>query len=137
MTKPLLKAIAKTPVIPVVIIKIESEITSAKSTFTWMGAALKEPAGDELSAFGVSFESGGVALITIPDNSLALKLGFKSGDLIQEVNGFKIRNIQNLKAYIGTSSAANKQHVFQIIRNQGKMEIVVKQVLPELVEKEQ
>ena len=134
VTKPSLKAIAKTPSIPAVIIKIESASASAKSTFSWMGAALKEPAGDELSAFGVSFESGGVALITIPDNSEALKLGFKNGDLIQEVNGFKIRNIQNLKAYIGTSTKIDKPHAFQIIRNQGKMEITVKEVLPEVVE---
>jgi len=134
VTKPSLKAIAKTPVIPVFTIKIEEEKPqSSKSTFTWMGILLKEPAGNELSAYGVSFDSGGVALPIVPENSVAAKLGFRSGDLILQINGFKIKNIQDLKAIIGTNISAAKKHVFLIIRNQSQTKTSINQLLPEVI----
>ena len=133
VTKPSLKAIAKTPEIPVLTINIEEEKSAtAKPIFTWMDVILKEPVGDELSAFGVSFDSGGVALSTVPENSAASKPGFLSGDLIQEINGFKIKNIQNLKEYIETKKAAGP-HDFLIIRNQSKTKITVSYDLPVVI----
>jgi len=134
VTKPSLKAIAKTPQIPVLAIKIEEEKeVISKPIFTWMDILLKEPVGDELSAFGVSFDSGGVALTTVPVNSAASRLGFRSGDLIQVINGFKIKNIQNLKEYAVTKSKTEKKHVFLIIRNQSQTRITVNQPLPEVL----
>ena len=134
VTKPSLKAIAKTPEIPVFTIKIEEEKPqSSKSTFTWMGILLKEPTGNELSAYGVSFDSGGVALPIVPENSVAAKLGFRSGDLIQQINGFKIKNIQDLKAIIGTNMTSSKKYIFLIIRNQSQTKIPINQLLPEVL----
>lgn len=134
VTKPSLKTIAKTPEIPVFTIKIDEEKQQLlKPTFTWMSILLKEPIGDELSAFGVSFESGGVALTTVPENSAAAKRGFHSGDLIQEINGFRIKNIQDLKEYIGTERTVTKRHVFLIIRNQSPTKIAISQILPDVL----
>jgi len=134
VTKPSLKAIGKTPEFPVFTIKIEEEKPqSSKSTFTWMGILLKEPIGNELSAYGVSFDSGGVALPIVPENSGAAKLGFRSGDLIQQINGFKIKNIKDLKASIGTKMTSSKKYIFLIIRNQSQTKISINQLLPEVL----
>lgn len=130
VTKPSLKAIAKTPEIPVLTITTDKIIQIPRPVFTWMDVDLKEPDGDELSAFGVSYDDGGVALIGVKENSAASQLGFKSGDLIYEINGLKIRNIQNLKDYIETKISVNNPPVFGVIRNQGKIKITVRQALP-------
>ena len=127
--KPSLKAIAKTPEIPVVNIKInEEKVVISKQAITWMDVQLKEPVGDELSAFGVSFDSGGVALTSVPENSFLSKLGFRSGDLIQEINECKIKNIQNLVEYMDTKKTVAR-HQFVVIRNQAKIKITVNQQL--------
>jgi hypothetical protein len=130
VTKPALKAIAKTPEIPVLTIKSEKIIQIPRPVFTWMDVDLKEPAGDELSAFGVSYDDGGVALISVKENSAAAQHGFKSGDLIYEINGLKIRNIQNMKKYIETKISVNNHPVFGVIRNQAKIKIMIRQALP-------
>jgi hypothetical protein len=134
VAKPFLKAIVKTPEIPIFTIKIVDETNpDSKQNFTWMDVPLKEPAGDELSAFGVAFDSGGIALTTVPENSMASKLGFRSGDLIQEINAVKIGNIQNLKEYIDTKMKRSPRHVFLIVRNQNKIKVTVNQPFPEIV----
>lgn len=135
VVKPALKAIAKTPAIPAIQMQLETADNAvAKPAYTWMGIALKEPVGNELSAFGVSFESGGVALGTVDANSTAVQLGFRSGDLIQQVNESKIRSIENLKTYIAASSEQKEQkHVFQVIRNQQPVIVTITQALPEIV----
>jgi hypothetical protein len=133
--KPSLKAIAKTPVVPAVSLNIEEpDNTISKPAVFWMGIALKEPVGNELSAFGVSFEAGGVALGVVSENSKAAQLGFRTGDLIQQVNESRIRTIQNLKVYIDESIGRKEQkHVFRVIRNQQPLAITITQPLQEIV----
>ena len=127
--KPSLKAIAKTPEIPAITIQIdEKNVTVSKPEYSWMNAQLKEPVGDELSAFGVSFDSGGVALTTVPENFVLSKLGFRSGDLIQEINECKIKNIQSLVEYMDTKKTVDR-HQFVVIRNQAKIKITINQHL--------
>ena len=89
-----------------------------------MDILLKEPTDSEFSAFGVSFDSGGVALTNVPENSAAAKLGFRTGDLIQEINELKIKSIQNFMDYID-SHKSDKKNVFTVIRNQGRVKIKV------------
>ncbi len=133
--KPALKAIAKTPEIPKVDIKEEFINEKSGSLFLWMGAMLKEPKGEELSAYGVGYDEIGVALTNIPADGPATKSGFKNGDLIQAINGGKISNIQHLKEYLSKNSEM-KTHTFTIIRNQAKTKITVNQTLPLVVVRE-
>jgi hypothetical protein len=129
--KPSLKAIAKTPKIPA--IKIYSEDSQISNPiFTWMEIVLREPAGEEMSAFGVGFDEGGVALTVVPDGSEAAKLHFRTGDLIQSINGFKIKNIQSFKTYI-KENTYSKKHLFSLIRNQKKTTLSVGQGLPSII----
>jgi hypothetical protein len=119
-----LKAIAKTPVMPVV--KLDNvEETAISVTYRWLGATLREPQNDEFSAFGVKFDEGGIALSFVPDNSEAAQKGLKVGDLIQSINGIPIRNFNDLRKYIREEL---KDDVFQkisIIRNQHQMMLEV------------
>ena len=126
--KPSLKAISKSPEIPVIKINL-ANISSQKSTYKWIGIVLKEPTGDEMSAFGVGFDSGGVVLTKVPENSQAAKLGFRTGDLIQELNGIKIKNIQNIINYIQHKNNWPNKHTFVLIRNQTKTSLSINQDL--------
>jgi len=85
---------------------------------------LREPGGDEMSAFGVAFDAGGVCLTQVPENSEAAKLGFRTGDLIQEINGEKIKTIKNLIDYLQLNGL-NSKHKIQIIRNQNTNNLVI------------
>ena len=128
--KPALKSIVKTPEIPAIKIQLDEENRMITNRiFYWMDVLLKEPAGDELSAFGVAFDSGGVALTVVAPNSPLSKSGFQSGDLIQEISGFKVKNIQNLMEYI-SAQVPGKTHTFLVIRNQVKTKVTLNQLLP-------
>jgi S1-C subfamily serine protease len=128
--KPSLKRIAKTPEIPEVTINLPSSgISIEKTVTTWMDVVLREPSGDEMSAYGVGFDDGGVLFTLVAENSLAAKSGFRTGDLIQSVNGSKIKTIQNLKDYITANNSSSKKHLFMIVRNQVSIKITVDQLL--------
>jgi hypothetical protein len=117
---PTLKAIAKSPEMPVVKIDIKTDIDSEiQKKYSWFGASLHTPVGDELSAYGVNFSDGGVALIHLPENSDAAKLGFMSGDLIQEINKVKIKNISDFIQVVNTSKSQSNYEI-HFIRNQVK-----------------
>jgi hypothetical protein len=132
--KPSLKAIAKKPEIPTLAIKLDVQQQKViQPVYTWMQIVLKEPVGEELSAFGVGFDTGGVAMVLVPENSGAYKLGFRSGDLIQEINGTPIATIQKLMVYISDQNNKRSKHLFVVIRNQTKIKITVHQNLEDVI----
>ena len=133
VTKPSLKAIAKTPEIPKINVDIK-EITTQqlKKSYTWMNALLQEPSGEEMSAFGLAFDAKGVALLSVEPKSQAANIGFKTGDLIQEINGIRIKNIKDLNEYVSNHDNVNK-HTIVFIRNQAKTSITFEEKLPFLL----
>ena len=131
--KPSLKAIAKVPEIPS--IKINAALSkSQKIQYTWMDMTLREPAGVQMSAYGVSFDSGGIAMALVPENSMAITMGFRTGDLMRQINGFKIKTIQDLKDYVQNEGKISKKHTFVIIRNQAKTSFSLNQPLPDITQ---
>lgn len=133
VTKPSLKAIAKTPAILDVLIDIKDTAKQEiKKKYTWMTVLLKEPLDQELSAFGVGFDSGGVALSTVEPNSKAAKMGFQTGDLIQAINGTKIKTILNLDNYLNKNQNTST-HKILIVRNQVVKELTINEILASLV----
>ncbi len=93
--KPTLKAIARTPVIPELgdlhrlEKKKQNKKATPKSTY-WMGATIRGLSGMEFSAYGVSKDDGGIALLKVAQNSQAAKAGLKKGDLILTLNSKKV-----------------------------------------------
>ncbi|MDF7808776.1 PDZ domain-containing protein [Pontiellaceae bacterium B12219] len=119
--KPSLKAIARTPVLPVVMGGQSKGASSANST-SFLGATLTELTGEEFSAFGVSKEEGGVAFLGLRPRSPAGKAGFQNGDLVQKVNGRQVKDIADFKKAILKAKGCVE---FSVVRNQQVIQLMV------------
>jgi hypothetical protein len=126
--KPSLKAIAATPVFPKVDIQIdprEQTAGSPRSPVEWLGATLRQPRGEELSAFGVSFETKGLAIESMDeDSSLGGPKGLKVGDLILSVNGMAVASREDLRKAV--SGAKENTLQFRIVRKQTEQIVELK-----------
>jgi S1-C subfamily serine protease len=111
---PRLKAIARTPVLPV-LTKAESD-APPRTAGVWLGATMQELQGEEYSSFGVSKESGGVRLTTVPAGSLAARAGFRDNDLLQAVNDTPVRGLREF--YAAVTAAAGKPLAISFVRGQ-------------------
>ena len=119
--KPSLKALAATPEMPEVEMKIDTTPhTAAPATAaTWMGATLQCPQGEEMSAYGVSFDTKGVAIKEIDPNSpLGGPQGLHKGDLILGLDGSQITSIDDLSKAIDSIKDGDLQ--LRVIRDQKK-----------------
>ena len=90
--KPELKKIARPPRLPGGADDVPAAGTPAETVVLhyWQQARVKDLAGEEYSAFGVSKEAGGVVVQASPAGSAAARDGFRAGDLIQQGNRIKI-----------------------------------------------
>lgn len=132
VTKPSLRAIAKTPVIPTITIKSSGGNVSSPHQLTkWFGAKLSQPVGNEFSAFGAGYADGGIAVAALDDDSFLAQSGLKAGDLIQKINKTTIQTIGDFRKYLSTNRGA-AEHVFYLLRNQQPMTVVVNGQLPEI-----
>lgn len=122
--KPELKAIAKTPVIPIPGIKSAAE-SKGKSrigldTTAWMGATVSNLQGDDYSFYGIAENAGGVILKGVQDGSPLAKTGLKTDDLIQSVNG---KGVRTVKDFLKVASEVPLK--LRIVRDQGRKEVTV------------
>jgi hypothetical protein len=123
-----LKAIALTPELPV-FGKIGSldrwstvKVAEGPKTGTWMGATISSLSGEEFSAYGVSKEDGGIALLTVPADSEVSKVGLIEGDLILTVNSQKVAVVnQFLKLVEGQTAPLS----LKIVRDQQEMDLII------------
>ena len=122
--KPSLKAIAKTPVIPALLADDQPVADAVESPRYWLGARLHSLEGEEFSAFGIRKEDGGVHLVQVPDSSAAKRAGLQKDDLIQELNGHKIRHVTDLLATL--TEIANAPFQVKLIRFQKPLALAVK-----------
>ncbi len=98
--KPGLKAIARTPVFPV--LKLDPRTTlPPTSPITWKGAKLKVLTGEEYSAVGVARDAGGVLVAEVPVGSLAARAGLRNHDFIQSVNGERVKTVNDFLKAVG------------------------------------
>lgn len=122
--KPSLKKIARTPVIPELVV---SEVGKTKSVALppmesyWLGAQLRDLQGEEFSAYGIIKAEGGVALVKVPAGSEAGNSGLQANDLIQVVNGKAVSSVELfVKALSGVGSAPL---VLKVVRDQRAIEV--------------
>lgn len=126
--KPSLKRIAKVPDVPALKIKVDEHIKASRIKASWYGTLLTEPKGNDLSAYGVSLGEEGIGLEGIPAGSKTGKWGFKKGDLLLSVNGYKLSRIGMLANYI-SSQGQGLSHRFLLIRDQQPMTIIISEPL--------
>jgi membrane-associated protease RseP (regulator of RpoE activity) len=124
--KKTLKAIAKTPEIPIPRYTSINSSTAQSSTFSWMDVQLSEPKGAALSAFGVGFGETGVALGNIEKGNNAYELGFRTGDLIMSIDGKKVEHIEEMKKVIEDLQENKEFYIINIIRNQKSQNLFIK-----------
>lgn len=120
--KPSLKAIAKAPMIPVLLEQSRDKLVKKKTKLPmWMGMGLRGLEGEAFSAFGVSQEDGGVQLIQVRRTPVAANYGLKDNDLVQKVNGEKVTTAEEfLNAIEKAGSGAVK---INFVRDQQPKEI--------------
>lgn len=115
-----LKAIAKSPDIPAIRVEVGGN-EGLSHTMIYLGAQLRVPTDEELSAYGVRFDRSGIAFESVPAESEAARKGFRSGDLIVSINGVRIGSFDDLDRYRGSEEGAAAKQIFVIVRNQNEM----------------
>jgi len=122
--KPSLRAIARTPVIPTLRSISKLQTNQAESNLPiWMEVGLKGLEGEEFSAFGVSKEDGGVQIIPLKTRALAIRRGLQADDLIQQVNGQKVRTADEVLTAV--EQAGSEPLRLGLVRNQQYIEITL------------
>ncbi|MDC0177925.1 right-handed parallel beta-helix repeat-containing protein [Polaribacter sp.] len=124
--KPSLRAIARTPIIPVLGVSetLKNKRGAKKGRKpTWLGATVSGLSGMEFSAYGVAKEDGGIALLKVPKKSKAAKVGLLEGDLILTVNGRKIANQRQFFKIIKRNKAGSIK--LKVVRQQKEIEITI------------
>ena len=130
--KPSLRAIAETPEMPKVDMKMDTRLVTAEEAappVPWMGAEIRCPRGEELSAYGVSFDTKGVAIEEIDRRSpVGGPQGLKRGDLLLSLNGSRITTIEELRKALDSVKDGNLQ--LRVIRDQKEttLELNVKEI---------
>ena len=122
MKKASLRAMARTP-------SFGSNKSANKSrqragrntTILWMGAILTGLTGNDFSAYGVSKADGGVAIVAREAESEAVLAGFQDNDLIQSINGSKVRTPKELIQVMKKNQ--DRPLTVAIVRNQQIMEL--------------
>lgn len=115
--KPELKKVARTPKLP----GNEPPLPVARRSnqaveHIWRGAIIRNISGDEFSAFGVTKDSGGVHLKSVPSDSKAAADGFKSNDLIQSLSNQPVKTVADLLRL--QNAAAGKRLEIRFVRAQ-------------------
>ena len=128
--KPSLKSIAATPKLPELNViekfgRLRGDSPKYKEALPiyWLGAKLASLTGEQFSAFGVSKEDGGVAVSAIKSGSDAEAAGLLNGDLIQAINGKKVKNVDDLLAVL--SNTGKDALSLKVVRNQQPTELSV------------
>lgn len=115
---PALKAIARTPALPMTRASAEPAATPQRR-IAWKGATLRNLVGEEYSAFGAARDAGGVVVADVPPGSEAANTGLRTNDFIEAVSGKPVRNVDDFLGKLRETSAGQKAKL-EVIRNQKK-----------------
>lgn len=123
-----LRAIAETPVMPQVTLQIDTtpvSVVDPAAAVVWMGATLREPRREEMSAYGVSFDTKGVAIEQIDSTSaLGGAQGLQKGDLLLEINSTRIHAIEDIRRALETIKDNRLQ--LRVVRRQKETVLTLK-----------
>ncbi len=126
--KPVLKAIARTPLCPTPIIAKRVSALNQAPSETWRGATVAALSGEEFSAFGVNKDDGGIHLVAVPPQSQVAKAGFKAGDLIHSIDGQPVKTIADFRKATGQNNGEVLN--IEFVRGQRQMSLIMKYRMP-------
>ncbi len=123
---PRLRSLARTPTLPKVTIAPDfaSPARPPEPGYSWRGARVREIRGEEFSAYGVSREAGGVVFARLPESSQAFRDGFRSGDLIQSVEGKPVAGVAGLAEALARSGLGGECRV-GVVRQQSPVTVTL------------
>ncbi|MEI6865458.1 PDZ domain-containing protein [Flavicella sp.] len=124
--KPELKALAKTPEVPV--LKDVSKTNGKKGNYTiaWLRNTLKSVESEqEQSAYGLNSAEGVIVLRTWKHSPAVQNNGIKIGDVIIEVNGEKLENIKDFFTVLKNNKTLNTIDII-VMRNQSELPINIR-----------
>jgi hypothetical protein len=125
VTSPRLKAIARTPKLPVVKAASAEGRTAAKSAGSvWRGATIANLQSEEYSTLGVPKDAAGVVVAEVPRGSRAEKDGLRAGDFIQSVNDQAVRSVTEFTNTMAKVAGAQPIRL-GLVRNQGDITIPI------------
>lgn len=126
VTRPNLKAIAKTPILPnIKVVREDSSAHTEQTIVEWRGLKLKKISGlGDISAAGLPEEIG-FRIEDITATSELASAGLRAGDVIIGCNGKQIRSIEDLNNNFKIYSADNKIRL-EIWREQKTVIIEIK-----------
>ncbi|MGB2807421.1 MAG: PDZ domain-containing protein [Sedimentisphaerales bacterium] len=120
-----LKAIARTPKIPIPRFQRSSTVSKQPHKKVvpkyWLGAKVQDIKGEQYSAFGIGKGTGGVHLADVHEDSEAAKAGFKTGDVILELDDKPTRSVRDVRRLL--KNARNKTMRIVVYRNQKQVVI--------------
>jgi hypothetical protein len=119
-----LRAIARTPVLPVVASASPQAGSRPAHTTPWLGATIKNVTGlGEISAAGLPGEVG-VWVVEVPADSGAAHFGLKPGDVIRAVNGKPADSVEEFLA-LWNGAAPGTEIALTVRRSQHDHEVRV------------
>jgi len=125
---PRLRALARTPVIPLVPIHPDASPVDREATrnkIQWYDAEVRDIEGEEFSAYGVTRESGGIMVVDLSATSPAAASGLLRGDLIRSVNGQSVASVGALASLLDGLPDATPLRVDVIHSNQSEGSLIL------------
>ena len=121
-----LKALAKTPEIPVLRDASEIRANKGNTKVAWLRNTLKSVVSEqEQSAYGLNTAEGVIVLKTWKHSPAVQNNGIKKGDVILEVNNIKLKNIKDFLIELKNN---NKLEFLDIVvmRNQSELSLTIR-----------
>jgi S1-C subfamily serine protease len=84
---------------------------------------LQELGSGAFSAYGIAKDAGGVALIEVPKGSAAARAGFKTDDLILQINGRSVSKIGQICRL--TEESGDHPLSLKIVRDMASMTLTL------------
>jgi hypothetical protein len=126
--KPALKALARTPRLPEIAAARKPPAGDAATPITtpWRGAALRDLAEGEYSAFGIARHPGGVVAADVPAHTEAANNGLRTGDILQAVNGEPTPTLAAFFRVLGRKRPARADITLSVTRAQEPITLKLK-----------
>ncbi|CAM4292492.1 right-handed parallel beta-helix repeat-containing protein [Zobellia nedashkovskayae] len=123
--KPELKALAKTPEVPVVKNESNKE-TETTPIVTWLRNKLKNVSSkEEQSAYGLNTSEGVIILSVWTESPAVQNNGLKMGDVIVQANGEKVKDITDFFKVVLASKTQEKLDII-VVRNQSEYKLSIR-----------
>ena len=123
--KPSLKALAKTPEIPL-IKKPEEAKQKSSPTISWLRNNIKSvDSKEEQSAYGLNRPEGVIMLGVWKGSPAAQGAGLKNGDVILEVEGEKVKNVKGLFNVLKAKNQSDALNIL-VMRNQSEQALTIR-----------